>query len=814
MPMPRMSLLLLLVLSIAPSLTGCASMNAQMAFSRGERAEKKGDLRGAIRAYQDAVRADPKKTAYRAALESAQREAASVHVDAARRAEAAGRFDQAVQHWDRALEILPESAEIQARRGLAEIRTQQADPVVFYRAAARLVAAIPNDPEAQATLRDAKRAALGYHLRLAKMYAEAGSWSQAYHEYEVGKEIEPNHRVFRTGLYLRAQARYLEAQGDKALADGDALGAYQAYEQASRLSRSRGIVRKMRRAKKGAGSMLEQLQQAERYEQRNQWEDAAELYTLIAAKKSAPVDLQERARQAREKSATLRSKRAEDYAARGFASKARVELTLALEHTDAPTVVMDLLRAAIEDLNRGLAGDAKTKIESARTRAMHLPIVAALESVTETVARVEYDRARSQARQAPAEALVRLRRLAPFADRLPGYQRARKGLVKRAFGALLARADESAQAGKFEEATEQLATALDIAKAPKALGRHLKGATAFLEKREYAAARQRFTKAVETDGRSRLAKLGLSIATRARLAELHQEAAEARVVEDSVRAAAAYRAILELDPNDASASAGIDELKAELVENALAAARDHDAAGRAGAAFIYYRRVLDVDPTNAEAQSAVAKLESALSLGDEPDGYVVPTIRGNRLGDECKRVEERVRDRMVLYLNRTPKLGAQFLDKDGTDDVDAKSRSIPPVKVRSAVESCVPLQQNGQIVMTIQLMLGARVLLQDRVVAKFDPRTIPKDELEDGLGPDQVINAMVGDAAKQVSAMLKKQAASLRDWRMVEARARMRANDAEGVAQLYASLVTARSLSDGERRTVEELERFLMNRFR
>lgn len=812
--MHRMSLLLLFSFSIALQLQGCASMNAQMAFSRGEKARKKGDLQGAIREYRDAVRADPKKAQYQTALEETEREVASVHVDAARRAEAAGRFEQAVGHWDRALEILPDSAELKARRGLADIRTQQADPVVFYRAAAKLVAAIPDDPAAQATLRDAKRSALGYHLRLAKMYAEAGSWAQAYHEYGVAKEIEPTHRVFATGLYVRAQARYLEAQGDKALAEGDSLGAYQAYEQASRLSRSRGIVRKMRRAKRGAGSTLDQLQQAERYEQQKQWEDAAELYTLIAAKKSAPVDLQERAGRARAKSAALRSKRAEDYATRGFATKACAELTLALEHTDAPAVVTDLLRSAIDDLSRGFPAGAKEKTESAKTRAMHLPLVAAVESVMGTVARVEYDRARSQAKSAPAEALVGLRRLAPFADRLPGYQRTRKGLIKRAFGALLSRAEESAEAGRYAAATEELATALDIAKAPRALAQHLQAATGALEKRDYAGARERFSKAVETDGRSRLARLGLTIATAARLEQLHREAAEARVVEDSVRAAAAYRGILELDPNDASAAAGIAELKAELIEGALAAARDHDAAGRAGAAFIYYRRVLDVDPNHAEAQNAVAKLEPALSLGEEPDGYVVPTIRGNRLGEECRGVEERARDRMVLYLNRTPKLGAKFLGKEGTDDVDAKARLVPPVKVRSAVESCVPLQQSGQIVMTIQLMLGSRVLMQDRVTARFDPQTIPKDELEDGLGPDQVMNAMIGDAAKQVSSMLKKQATALRDWRMVEARARMQANDAEGVAQLYASLVTDRSLSDGERRTVEELERFLMNRFR
>jgi hypothetical protein len=258
----------------------------------------------------------------------------------------------------------------------------------------------------------------------------------------------------------------------------------------------------------------------------------------------------------------------------------------------------------------------------------------------------------------------------------------------------------------------------------------------------------------------------------------------------------------------------VEELRGELIGQALGSARDHEAAGRRGAAFIYYRRVLAVDPQHDEAKSAVAKLSPKLGAGDEPEAYVTPTIRGAHLGSECAGLEGRVRDRLALYLNRTPKVGAAFLTKDGTEDVDREARQMPPVKLRSAIETCVPLAKDGQMVLTVQLLLGSSVIVRERVTAKFDSGSIPKDELEDGIGPDQVLDGMIGDASRQVSALIKQHAKELESWRLVEAHARMQANDAEGVAQVYASLVDDRSLSDPERRTVEELERFLMNRFR
>jgi hypothetical protein len=168
---------------------------------------------------------------------------------------------------------------------------------------------------------------------------------------------------------------------------------------------------------------------------------------------------------------------------------------------------------------------------------------------------------------------------------------------------------------------------------------------------------------------------------------------------------------------------------------------------------------------------------------------------------------------MVLYLNRTPKLGAAFLDQHETSDIDNKTRQLPPVRVRSAVESC-EADANGQITMTIQLMLGAKVVMQERVAAKFDTRNIPKDELEDGIDAGQALEQMIGSAAKEVSSKVKEHAVAFADWRTIEAQELMRANDAEGVAQIYASLVKDESLSEGERKTKAELERFLMNRFR
>ena len=61
----------LLVMAVAVSSLGCASFKARGAFSRGKKAQDRGDLNEAIREYRDAVDNDPSKSQYKEALDTA-----------------------------------------------------------------------------------------------------------------------------------------------------------------------------------------------------------------------------------------------------------------------------------------------------------------------------------------------------------------------------------------------------------------------------------------------------------------------------------------------------------------------------------------------------------------------------------------------------------------------------------------------------------------------------------------------------------------------------------------------------------------------
>src|SRR5204863_4519580 len=134
-------------------------------------------------------------------------------------------------------------------------------------------------------------------------------------------------------------------------------------------------------------------------------------------------------------------------------------------------------------------------------------------------------------------------------------------LVKKAFGALISEAERAGDAGRFAEATEMLQAALQVSKPPEAIAEHLRHGAGSLMKKEWDEARAAFDSALVVAPKSNVAKAGRRVAVLARLVELKAAATEARAVEDSVRAAAAYRAILDLDPDDREAKAGTEELK-------------------------------------------------------------------------------------------------------------------------------------------------------------------------------------------------------------------------------------------------------------
>ena len=81
--------IILLALTLA---SGCATFKARKHFSAGQKAEKAGDLDGAVASYEKAVTANPKSKKFVEALTSARSTAAEAHSSTARAAEKGGKW--------------------------------------------------------------------------------------------------------------------------------------------------------------------------------------------------------------------------------------------------------------------------------------------------------------------------------------------------------------------------------------------------------------------------------------------------------------------------------------------------------------------------------------------------------------------------------------------------------------------------------------------------------------------------------------------------------------------------------------------------
>lgn len=796
------------------SLTGCATFQARSSFSRGEKAMAQGDTDGAIQAYQEAAEREPNKPEYQAALTNARNKAAARHRDDALAAEARGDHARAEKSWNEAARYQPGNDEWKARAQLANLLARRADPVDYYRAAQKLAALRPDDPVIAATLAQAKDQAVAYHLRLAATYADAEAYAEAYKEYEVARQIAPDQAVFSSPRYQHVSARHLEALGDQKAAAGDAIGAYQAYEQAAAVKRSGALTRKMANAKRGAGPIMEQLEQAETMAKLGKWEEAADIYSPLTSRAGAPADTAQKALEARQKSAEAKAARAQAYVERGLHEKGIAELALCLEHTDGPLAALDALRATQALLEAGRPGAAAARLSSLDPGAKSLAYAPAAEVVIKAQAGAAYDKARAMADSDPAGALVAIKELEPFASKLSGYEGTVKGLTKRAFSTLLERAEAKAQGGDRVESARLVRTALEVSQPPAELAKPLRAGTEALEKGEWETAHRTFQELTQKNGRSQLARVGQNVAAVFRLVELKKDAADARSAQDATRAASAYRAILALAPGDAEAQAGIDALKVQLVEAALAAGEAHAAAGRVGAAFVYFRRVNELEPGHPVATQQLDTLRSRLQAGDAPEAFVANAQRDPALGAACPGAEKTLRDRLALYLTRTPGLGVSYLAHEAVAQVEKGERAAPAFELVPTVVACRPVAKGGALKVRWQLKLHGKVLAESVAESGFDPTSIPKDELQAGLPEGRVLGELVGGVAKAVSSGLKEHADRLKGWRALEAQEAIAKDDAEGAARWYANLVGSDSLPEEERGALRELERYVTVRFR
>lgn len=797
------------------ALVSCAALQASQHHRAAKKAEAAGDLDRAARAYEAAAAAAPKNLAYQEDYDAARSAAVGAHAEVARAAEQDGEHAAALAEWKKAIALHPTNPALKARAELAKLRTKRSEPIEFYHATRKLAAALPKDSGTQKALARARDDATKYYIRLAETYADAGAAGPAYEHYQKAHEVDPKHEVFAGSMFRVTKAKHFENVGDQHMKDGDRLAAYRAYEEALTAANLPQLRRKLEVAKRAAGGVLEQLAQARSFEAAEQWEDAAEIYTLLLDRRDAPADMEGAAKIARAKSAQLRLERARAFAERDVLEQAQASLTMALEHTDGDEHITGLLQAGLDALQAGDPKKAKAKFDEAAASNGTLQSVKVARIILQASARALYTDVTAMAQRDPAAAMVRIEKLAPFKKSLPGYGKLRRSLVKSAFMALLDQAESKAAAGDVEAAAELLSTALEVARAPKKIRAPLLAGCHALRSGDYATAEAAFSAVLAKDKRSRIARTGQRIASERRLATLRKQADDAVAVDDTIRAAAAYRQILELKPDDVASTNALAGLRDRLIEASVVAAQEHLQDGRPGTAYVYFKRVLDLEPAHPAANQGVTQAIAGFDIRESPLAWVAPVKRSAGVGDKCAGAEEDLRERLILYLTRTRKLGAEFLQRAQTVAVDGNERPQPTVALRATLERCDVSATGGSLVSSMKLVIGPEVVFGAKVKGVFDKSSVPKDELEDGLDVDRVLDGTLNEAARGVAARVRENAKKLQAWRIIEARARIRAGDGEGAARAYATFRMGEDrLSTAERGALRDLERFILNRFR
>ncbi|MBI2372462.1 MAG: hypothetical protein HYV07_00550 [Deltaproteobacteria bacterium] len=759
--------------------TSCAQLAGKKHYAEARRLEAAGDSDAAIEAYRRAVDASPGSDEYREALETASRAKAKDHAERARLLEKKERFGEAAAAWRRAASFDPRSSQLPLRVEVAEAKAKK-DSYAIAVALKELVRVAPSDKSASKELERARADALVTLEAEADAKLGTGSATEAFEAFEKLKKLEPTHAVLSGAKYRAARARHFETIGDAKQRAGDGLGALEAYQEASKSAPIPGLEQKLARAKKSAGSLLEQLEQARAHERLEEWEDAAELYTLVRDRPDAPSDVADRARTARQNSARQRLGRAKENLRTGALDKARAELMLALEHTDGPDGEVERVTSGVSELASNRLSEARRilgeplSIEAAQTAKLLL---------FET-ARASFSDAEKLAKNDPARAFLITQNLRPFAAELPKLAPLEASLKPKAFVALVARAEPLATMGAVGEAAGMIAAALAISRPPKELSERLANASLALTAGDSAKALDGFGEAARLDPRSKLADAGWRVARVARLAELQQTAKDPRA--EPARIAGAWREILTLDPANAEAKAALVRLGPELMRRALASAQAQKSAGRLATALVYVERALSIDPEQPDAKTLREEISRTMPPADAVFASVAKLGKGPR---ECAEITAELRAALILYLTKTRGLVTTFLGPKEHAAIDEGRAPRALVELRVEPTECSLSIGTGHAEAKLALDIAGKTVLEGPASGDFDPSGLPKDEAAPA-GPE-LAKATSAALARAVAEAVAKATPKLSAWRAVWARQVMGSDDVEGSSRAFLALRSA-----------------------
>lgn len=317
-PAPSLGLLALLLVSV-----GCARFDARRSYLEGQKLETEGHLDRAVEAYRVAVRQDPSEE-HETAFERARAALVTDQLRAAKRAERAGDFESALEHWKRLQHLRPEDRRIAARARIAELRAS-GDSDELWEAAQALLELAPGNREVVRVVAELQARVIEDSLAEAWVSLRAGQKERAFLAFERVRRLDPRNPELERIDARRVVSEVLEVRGDEFAADGEWEQAKVAYARAEIEQPRPELAEKRRRLDEEAEVEKKRLAKARLLRGKGRPEEALSEYErLLPPRPDTP--LHRELAEVRAEVEAKRRKSAENLLVRGEVEKALLEL--------------------------------------------------------------------------------------------------------------------------------------------------------------------------------------------------------------------------------------------------------------------------------------------------------------------------------------------------------------------------------------------------------------------------------------------------------------------------------------------------------
>lgn len=629
-----------LVLSF--TLGGCLGAGTKQ-FKAGEAAHARGDLAAADAAYTEALAAEPKNAKYQVARAKVREELAKEHAAEAVAKEKASAWVEASQAWQKASEMAPANGDYAVRGGLSGAKARNLGPNEWYEAVLTIQTAHPDNDIANRTLAGARAAAYQHHLDLGEGFLASGEGGRAFTHFTRAKKIDPSTPNMRADAFTRAEALSIAEQAEEKMRAGDAIGAYELYQQAYAKMPLPEINAEMAQVKRRASAVLSKLEAARKEADRGRYERALRHYDRVTESGAVPATIQEEIAKVRAELLKEKANDAKKLADRGRLPQAHRALNAAVDVAGLDQVSADVLRAAYDLVKSGDPGKGREAIDNAKLEDGS-PLYEASQAYAVASAKDELKKAERYKKRDPARALRMIADLDAFEDELAGIGALRRELRAGSFQDLLDDALAAAKRKNDREAASLLLAALNASAAPAAMRDPSTKAADALKAGGYADAEEGFAKALSAAPRSRLAQRGIDIA-RMRRKDAEKDAAQTLITGrgNAARAVEILAAGLRLEPANPNARDAVKGLVARIERSSSMT----DAEVADLVAYANQIAALNADATGKISGGADSLREGDLAGAERSFGAALEAVPSARLAEVSKRV---AKERMLSSL--------------------------------------------------------------------------------------------------------------------------------------------------------------------